>query len=253
MNRIMAAIAVAGAAATASAQTQPYYITDGDASTMFIVQNGSLQATKATYNLGYPIAVRNTIWLGHRDDAGAFEYDLFGDATGGSSAGGNGFSQLLDGATGIANNYGIECCGGPNSVTIADPDWSNQKVLFNLPGGAEGVGIAYATSTNTLFAMFFFEMTVNEYDLNGTLLNRWNYQDQFEAALAYEASTNTLWTAQNSGNIIRQYALDGTPLQTITVAGLGNFGNIWGGEMQIPAPGSLALVAAGGLMFRRRR
>lgn len=101
--------------------------------------------------------------------------------------------------------------------------------------------------------MFFFEMTVNEYDLNGTLLNRWNYQDQFEAALAYEASTNTLWTAQNSGNIIRQYALDGTPLQTITVAGLGNFGNIWGGEMQIPAPGSLALVAAGGLMFRRRR
>lgn len=253
MNRIMAAFAVAGLAAGVSAQTQPYYITDGDANTMFIVQGGSLQATKATYNLGYPIAVRNTIWLGHRDDAGAFEYDLFGDATGGSSAGGNGFSQLLDGTAGIANNYGIECCGGTNSVTIADPDWSNQKVLFNLPGGSEGVGIAYATSTGTLFTMEYFSMTVTEYDLNGNPLNSWNYANQSETALAYEASTNTLWTAQNSSNLIRQYALDGTPLQTITVAGLGNFGNVWGGEMQIPAPGSLALLALGGLMLRRRR
>ncbi len=253
MNRIMAAIAVAGAAAAVSAQTQPYYITDGDANTMFIVQHGALQATKATYNLGYPLAVRNSIWLGHRDDAGAFEYDLAGNPTGGSSAGGNGFSQLLDGATGLVNNYGIECCGGINSVTVANTDWSNQKVLFDLPQGFEGVGIAYATSTGTLFAMSYFSMTVNEYALDGTLITRWSYASQSETALAYEASTNTLWTAHNFGNIIRQYALDGTPLQTITVAGLGNFGNIWGGEMQIPAPGSVALLAAGGLMLRRRR
>ena len=55
------------------------------------------------------MSVRDTIWLGHRDDAGANEFTLGGVATGNTSAGGNAFSQLLDGTTnGFKTLFGFQ-------------------------------------------------------------------------------------------------------------------------------------------------
>ena len=102
--RITTALAMAGltlalAAPASASNIRPYYLTDGDSSVAYEITNGVVTNTFTTFRLGYPLAVRGTIWLGHRDDAGASEFSLAGVATGNVSAGGNAFSQLLDGAT----------------------------------------------------------------------------------------------------------------------------------------------------------
>lgn len=263
----LAATVVVGTLAATEAlavNITPYYLTDGDSQKMWII-NAGVASVYTTYSLGYPIAVTSSVWLGHRDDNQAREYTLAGAPTGNTSVGGNGFSQLLDGTTnGAGTNYGVECCGGTNSVTTASGTWTGQMVLFNAAGlgGSGGSGIAYDTATGSLFVSTFANRLIN-YTTTGSVIS--DIALPFlVSALAYEQLTDTLWAYKRGTQDIVQFSKSGTLLQTVTVSGASINLNIWGGEMQIgaapppdvPAPAALALFGVGLLGFgalRRNR
>ncbi len=245
----MAAL-VLGAAAIAAAQSTPYYITDGDASTMYIVQNGTLQATVPTYSLAYPLAVMTSVILGQRDDAGAREYTLAGAPTGNTWTGSGQFTQILDGATdGTTYNYGVLCCTAVPSVIRTNLHWQNSTVLFNLPGGQDGWGIAYDPTTAHLFVSMSGPI-VREFDLAGNQLSSFTPAAGTLVGLAYEQSTDTLWGKLNGGGTLYQYSKSGTLLNTVVVPGFSP-SNDYGGEMQaapiepIPALSGAGLAALG--------
>ena len=261
---VAAVLALTLSNGVAGAQTSAYYIASGDNSSTYVVQNGILIKQFSSALLGYPIAVTNTIWLGNRDDKGATEYTLGGVATGNTSLGGSRFSQLLDGTSdGKGHNYGaLLASSGPNGVTIANANWSNQTLLFSDNAHGQFESIAYDTKNNHLFVGVFGGRLL-EFDLVGNLLN--SSTPNFDlASLAYEQATDTLWSAPNSGNKINQYSISGTFLQSITVSGVASFGNNFGGEFAVgpaapvPEPGSIAflvgIASTGGLFaFKRSR
>ncbi len=258
----LAALLFAGLSAVPAAASPTYYLFDGDASRAYeLTTTGTVVRSFTTSGLAYPAAVRDSIWLGHRDDAGAREYTLAGVATGATSAGGRGFSQLLDGATGSNGlNYGVECCGAVNSVTVANADWSGQRTLFNLVGNAAGAGIAFDGSDNTLFVSSF-DRRITHYGLDGAVLGAFDL-GQFLVGLAYDESTSSFWGFNRSTRNLVQFNRAGTVLADVD---FGNFApsNPFGGEMAVlgvapaavPEPGMLALTAAAlmGLVLTRRR
>ena len=73
--------------ANAVAQSVPYYITDGDSSQMYIVQNGVLQNTVTTFSGAYAPSIITTVRLKHVADGEAREYTLAGAPTGNSWSG----------------------------------------------------------------------------------------------------------------------------------------------------------------------
>ncbi len=226
------------------AQTTPYYLTDGDSSTMFIIQGGALIDTVTTTSLAYPPAIRSTVWLGGRDDTGGVEYTLAGVPTGNTSVGNNAYTQLLDGTSDGQNyNYGIECCGLPDSVIRANADWSGSTTLFDLP--LDGNGITYDTSAGTLFVSLF-DGSVVEYSLAGDVLNTFTSPSIGElVGLAYEEVTDTLWGLDRSNNSLVQFSTSGSLLQTVSVPGFLP-SNVYGGEMPLtgdPVPESSTLGA----------
>jgi hypothetical protein len=254
MKRALPIGALLAFAGAACAQNTPYYIANGDGTVMYHVQFGAVQNVIPTFQLGYPLAVRNTIWLGDRDDAGATEYGLNGVPTGNTSAGGNAFSQLLDGAAGNNGlNYGIECCGGVNSVTVANADWSGQATLFDLPNNANGEGIAYDTSMDHIY-LVDFSGTFYRTDLAGNVLFSANHGFGPDlACLAYDAGTDSLWGYFRFTDQIIQLDKLGNTINTINVPGLSAVGNAFGGEMVVPGPGAAALLGLSGLVAIRRR
>ena len=255
-NRILAlalmATAVTAAPAIASNIT-PYYLFNGDGSLGWQITNGVVTNTFSTFSIGYPVAIRSTIWLGHRDDVRAVEYTLGGVATGNTSVGGSAFSQLLDGATGFAANYGVECCGGTNSVTVANADWSNQQVLFNLT--SNGSGIAFDPSDSTLWISNFGGI-ITHYSLAGANLGTINLGTRFMIGLAYESLTDTLWGFDRTTNNLVQFSRAGVVLADVDIPGF-NPGNPFGGEMAfgataVPEPVTLALLGLGAAPLVRR-
>jgi len=209
--------------------------TNGDANSAWIVDTDS--ATFTTFATGqvpimYPLAVTDRIVIGTRDDAGAAEFDLAGNFTGNTFAGGNAFSQLLDGTTnGVDANYGIECCGSPNSVTVGNLDWTGQTVLFDIAYG--GSGIAYDSATSTLWTSDFGG-TIRNHDLAGAELSSFSTPEvpSTRCCLAYDEASDTLWLAGNSSNVIYNYAKDGTFLGSVTIPGWSP-GNMYGAEIVI--------------------
>ncbi|MGA9574607.1 MAG: IPTL-CTERM sorting domain-containing protein [Lysobacterales bacterium] len=221
------------------------YTFDGDARTGWIVDTDTATFTSfstAEVSIGYPVSVRDTVILAGRDDIGSVEYDLSGVATGNTWVGGDNFSELLDGTTdGLSANYGIECCGATNSVTVADLTWENQSVLFDLPQGTGGSGIAFDSSTGSLWVTSFDDELVTNYSLAGDVLSSFPHGlAQFDACcLAYDESDDTLWMGENGSNILRQFSKNGVLLDTVSITGWSP-GNQYSAEMAMS--GSAAVL-----------
>ncbi len=240
---LVATAAVLGLAHMATAQSSRYYITNGDGSAMYIVQNGTLQATVTTYSLAYPIAVTGTVILGQRDDAEAREYTLAGVPTGNTWTGNGTYTQILDGTTdGTQYNYGVLCCSTPTAVIRTNLHWQNSSVLFDLPGNQSGWGIAYDPTTAHLFVSLD-DNSIREFDLTGAQISSFTPAVSGPiVGLAYEQSTDSLWGKTNGGNTLYQYSKTGTLLNTVVVPGLSP-GNDYGGEMAISGAPVAAIPA----------
>lgn len=233
---------------------QSYYLASGDQQTVVEIQGTSVVNTFSSFSRGYPLAIRDTIWLGDLNDRNAIEYNLNGTPTGNSSLGGNNFSQLLDGTAGFGSNYGVECCGILDSVTVANPDWTGQTVLFNL--GHEGFGVAFDPIDSTLWISDRgSNNTIYHYDLLGNLLTSFA-PGGFLVGLAYESASDSLWAYNRASLGMVQFDRTGTILDSFAVGGLVNR-NYFGGEiaLAVPEPTTVLLMGIGlaGLGFARRR
>ncbi|HWF01874.1 MAG TPA: PEPxxWA-CTERM sorting domain-containing protein [Caulobacteraceae bacterium] len=258
--RTIGLLATAGAFSAlggANAATPAYYLFSGDSANGVAIVDGAVTETFNTFYLGYPVAITSTIWLGGRDNGGGAQYTLNGTPTGAASPGGALISQILDGTTSGVNNYGVTCCGS-NAVTIANLDWSNQSILFNIPDG--GDGIAYDTADNTLFVSDFSN-DVTQYSLTGQALSQFSTTDNI-VGLAYDQSSNTIWGWDRAASSLDQYSLSGTLLQSQYVdVNADGIDNPFGGEMPIlsaaPEPASWAMMVLGvgllGAALRRDR
>ncbi len=239
-------------AVSAYAQQQDYYLTDGDSETMFIVRDGQLQDSVTTFNLGYPIAIMDSVLLYHRDAVEGREYDLSGNPTGFTWTGPGGYSEILDGTTdGVQYNYMVMCCAsgdGDNYVLRSDLQFENLEVLFtfdeaDFPDG--GAGIVYDPVGGQLF-ITAFDNQIYRFSLTGDVLEQFTIDSASGAlcCLAYEQETDTFWAARNSSDMLYQFDRQGNTLDSVAVDGLESFGNIWGGGMQITgtdAPPPLAV------------
>ena len=167
-----------------------------------------------------------------------------GALTGGPYSGGGGFSQLLDGTTNGINNFGVECCGGTNSVTAGDLYWQGQSALFGLPDS--GSGITYDVALGTLWVALF-DGTVHQYTMGGVDLGSFNI-GFLTRGLAYDAVSDTLWGL--SGSTFTQWDKQGNVLGTISSQT--EFGNPFGFEIDngvtsksaIPEPGTVLLLGS---------
>ncbi len=244
--------AACGLAASASAQTEVLYTTNGDGGTMTMYQGG-IGTQVNTHVRGYPIAVNQSVWIGdyNGNQPNSLEYDLAGNATGGSVpySAVNAVDATSDGSFGyeLGNAFG-------SSGTVyrlgADLDSTNRIALFDV--GTDGrdsrfVGITYDHDRGTLWISA--ATNIYEFDLAGNQLGFFGHSEGDGHALAYESSTGTLWTARSS--TLNQYDRSGNLLQTVNTDIPA--GNNWGAEFAVPAPGTLALLGLGGLVAARRR
>ncbi|MEM6441313.1 MAG: hypothetical protein AAF763_16645, partial [Pseudomonadota bacterium] len=231
MRSILSAAVLTLAASQAQAvNITPYYLFDGDSQLGYEIVGASVINTFDTFFRGYPPAIRDTIWLGDRDDDEAREYDLDGTPTGATSLGGDAFTQLIDGAPGRGVNYGVECCGTPNSVTVADVDWANQQELFVLPASASG--ILFDPTDDTLWISNLGSNAITQYDLLGSPLTSFTLDGAGQlAALAYESLTDSFWAYDKNSNSILNFDRAGDVLSD---TGLDvSLDNVFGGEMPI--------------------
>jgi hypothetical protein len=238
----------------AAAQSSPYYITDGNGPTMWIVQNGAIQSTVPVFTDAYAIAVRNTVLLESFLEGGAREYTLAGAPTGNTFPGGGTYQQLLDGTTdGVQYNYTIAWDYSPGDgdpVLRYDLNWQTPTVLFSLPSPKHASSITYDTSTGHLFIAFDDDGVIREFNLAGNQLGSFDtgLGSVWITGLAYEAATDSLWFKINGGGTIYNFSKSGTQRAAIDVTGLAGH-NDYGGEMraQLP-PGNVPTLSFGGLL-----
>ena len=244
MKKILAAGFCLGLLSAVALASPIGYVFDGDSSTGYRVDLASGLATSfTTFHFGYPIAiVDNSLRLGQRDAGDGYVYDLNGALTGGPYSGGGVFSQLLDGTTNGISNFGVECCGDTDSVTMGDLYWRSQSVLFNLP--QSGSGITYDWAHGTLWVAFF-DGTVHQYTLGGVDQGSFSI-GTFTKGLAYDAASDTLWGL--SGSTFTQWDKQGNVLGTVDSQT--SFSNPFGFEIDnsvtssVPEPGTVLLLGS---------
>ncbi len=253
MNRIVLC-AVAGLCSVAAAQPGIAVVLDGDSDAGWIFNNGALQASfnTAAAGLGYPVAVRNTIWIGDRDNSISVEYDFNGVPTGNTAPGGGLFGQLLDGAAGDGVNYSVSCCGN-DTVTVSDTQFVGETVLFGTGNAGLSSGIAFDPTTDTIYVNDF-NGGIKAFDLAGNVLFSGSLtggSNNF-GGLAYNPATDSIWLAENGSSFFHEYNKSTFALLGSIDSGV-NFGNSYGFEFAVPAPASIALLGFGGLVTARRR
>lgn len=210
---------------SASAYANTLYVTDGDSSRLAIVDTntGTLLDVKSTFARGYPLSIRDSIWIGDYSGNTSHEYTLAGDPTGNTASAPD--INAVDGAVNSSTNYALGNAFNDNAtVYSANSDWSNPVQMFNVTG-SDLVGITFDSVSGHLWISDI--NTIYEYDLVGNPISSFNHSSN-RGALAYDPSTDTLWYVTNASDTITQYSKNGALLQTMTVTGLSS--NNWGAE-----------------------
>lgn len=262
MKRIRSVSACLGALLLAGqAHGGVIYLANGDSQALQAVDlnTGNILYTATQHSIGYPIAVRDTIWIGERDNIGeAREYKKSDGSFTGNSASltGPDPGQLLDGAASAITNFTVEFQS--RRVFSANADWTGLAEIFTISSSdADGQlvdGIAFDPSLTRLW--FQTQSLILGYDLAGNLLTSFSHRAG-RGGLAYEAETDSLWLVPNNPTAdLLNYSKTGTFLGSVTTP-TRSF-NIWGAEMavsSVPEPGTLALLGLGlaGLAATRRR
>jgi hypothetical protein len=253
-----AALALAaGVAASGAAHANLLYVTDGDSQRLAIVDTttATLVNVTGTHQGGYPIAVRNSVWIGNYYGPNAAEYTLAGAPTGNTAPSASVFA--VDGTAVGGVNYELgDAFGSGPTVYTANINWTNPTAAFGpiVPGGGDFVGITYDSALNVLWISN--NTTIFEYSLGGGLLGQFAHQSG-RGSLAYDDTTDTLWFVRNGSDSIDQYSKTGTLLQTENIVGLA--ANNWGSEFALhavaaaPEPASLGLFGGALLLLQRLR
>ncbi len=225
---------------------QTIIISDGDASSLqsYNLLTGAQNWSVTSHSLGYPLSVRNSIWLGHRDNTdSAFEYSFATGAPTGNSAVLSGVdqSQLLDGTTDGTFNYSVRF--NDSGVYRANADWTDSNFLFSVPvGGGLPVGIAYSSTTNSMWVSTATQ--IFRYSMTGTEEFFFPHTGGF-GALAFDNNNNTLWLVPNDPGLdLLHYDTSGNLIDTLVASGRSS--TVWGAEIQfaaVPEPGTVALLA----------
>ncbi|MEH6594535.1 MAG: PEP-CTERM sorting domain-containing protein [Colwellia polaris] len=237
------------------------YVTNGDSSRLAIADtsSGTLIDTITTSRGAYPIAVQDSIWLGHLYGSNtASEYDLNGLSTGSTSTAS--MFSATDGASDGTMNYALTGVFSSNAQVIsANKDWTNQQSMFSISSNSGRlVGITF----DSVFDSFWISSAreIFQYSLTGDLISKFSHSAGDGGALAYDQETDSIWmVARGSGytnGTLVQYNKSGSVLQTQFISGLSS--NNWGAEFamattEVPEPSTLAVFALGlmGLASRK--
>jgi len=237
------------------------YITDGDSATLQAIDttSGSISFSATTHTIGYPIAVRGTIWIGERDnDDQAVEYNIAdGSPTGNTAAlAGPSFGNFVDGAVNGSVNYTLVAFTSSSTVYQTNADWTNPSSLFSV-SGSDIVGITFDSVAGTLWISD--SSTIYQYSLAGALLGSFAHSGG-RGSLAWDSGDDTLWYVPNEeDDPLLQYSKGGALLQSLSTPTRAS--NVWGAEFaaagggEVPEPGTVALMGAGlaGLLLLKRR
>ncbi|OHB76952.1 MAG: hypothetical protein A2W31_04330 [Planctomycetes bacterium RBG_16_64_10] len=219
----------------AAGPTSRYYLTEGDAARLLVVESGAVVDNWTTGSRLLPLAIADTISIYPRSPgfSDGIEFTLDGTPTGVTypwQAGPTG--QLLDGGTdAAAHNFASEWDGG-QGIWQFDLDWTNPTRLF--PTTIRTIGITYDIADQTLWIAQDGGM-IQRVTNDGTVLSQFDPDGEGGrwGALAWEPATDTLWAHRHESDVLRQWDKDGTLLQEVTVPGLVQLPLfIWGGEFQ---------------------
>jgi hypothetical protein len=233
---VVPVLSIVLAAASGAAASQ-LYVTNGDGSRLAIVETdtGTLIGTFTTVSGGYPLVVRDTMWLGRYYGDTAVEYDLAGVATGNTVP----YTDIdaVDGAASATTSYQLgNAFTGSATVYGGGLDFSGSTSLFSV-SGSDLVGITYDVVSGNLWISD--QGNIYQYTTGGALVSQFAHASG-RGCLAYEASSDTLWYVRNASNVIDQYSKAGALLQSLTVAGLAS--NNWGAEFATAAAPQLEAI-----------